>query len=96
MQDQRLQTGAMEKPYFLPTSMDIGVMAFRHWLADLAGPVRWPAGTTAQQQSQPQSRQQLLDRYNQHTKHCKNCSQVGLLHHLASAGVLLAVACAEH
>ena len=42
----------------------------------MAGPIPWPEGPRSHVQTPPQSRQQLLDRYNQHTKHCKHCSQV--------------------
>lgn len=61
----------------MPTSMDKMVIAFEHWLHDLAGPIPWPAGhTEVAPHVSPATWAELLDRYNQHTKHCKHCSQV--------------------
>lgn len=42
LQDSRLQEGTGSKQYFMPTSMDKGVVAFRLWLKDLAGPIPCP------------------------------------------------------
>ena len=80
MQDARLRQGAGRQRYFMPTSMDKMVLAFRHWLGDLAGPIPWPADTLPSHSYQPSwSREQLLDRHNQHTRHCRQCSKVNSL-----------------
>ena len=61
----------------MPTSKDSAVASLRRWLSDYAGPIPWAA--SAQPQPKGLSMRQLLDRYEQHTQACPDCSRVGCL-----------------
>lgn len=55
-------------------------MAFRQWLNDKAGgDVGWAGGATSADLPQRRTRQQLLSRWDRHTKDCASCKQVSLL-----------------
>lgn len=69
----------MGPKYYMPTSMDLGVSVFWRWMSNMAGPVPWPDRGIPAIWSQQQSQEELLDRYNHHTKHCKQCSKVGYM-----------------
>ena len=60
----------------MPTSMDQGVATLRQWLTNKAGPIPWGVEDPDDVWSKDYTRHEMLDRYNQHTKHCKNCSKV--------------------
>ncbi len=64
--------------YYMPTSMDRAVATFRRWMHDTAGPLPWAVPVGPETWAKASSRREMLDRYNQHTKHCKNCSKVSL------------------
>ena len=61
----------------MPTSKDSAVASLRRWLSDYAGPIPWAA--SALPQPTGLSMRQLLDRYEQHTQACPDCSRVGCL-----------------
>lgn len=62
-----------QKAYTLPTSADRFVIEFRKWFdRTCAGQLPWPAGTTPPTFG-PRDRQQVLDRYHQHTQLCSSC-----------------------
>eukprot|EP00879_Flechtneria_rotunda_P015868 GHRR01016595.1.p1 GENE.GHRR01016595.1~~GHRR01016595.1.p1 ORF type:complete len:358 (+),score=72.89 GHRR01016595.1:36-1109(+) len=63
--------------YFPATGVDKGMMAFRNWMKTYGN--GGPPVSKMKQPTRPEAqlvipREQLLDRYNQHTKHCKACS----------------------
>ena len=62
--------------YYMPTTMDQGVVNLRRWLTRMAGPVPWGVQGTPEIWARDHSRRETLDRYNQHTKHCKHCLKV--------------------
>lgn len=52
-------------------------MAFRQWLNDKAGgDVGWVGGATSRDLPPARTRQQLLSRWERHTKDCASCKQV--------------------
>jgi phenylpropionate dioxygenase-like ring-hydroxylating dioxygenase large terminal subunit len=62
--------------YKLPTSADRLVIAFRQWFDKYChGKLPWSAGCISSTQQLPinENREQLLDRYHQHTQHCSSC-----------------------
>ncbi|DBA85850.1 TPA: hypothetical protein ACH3X1_005398 [Trebouxia sp. C0004] len=59
----------------MPTSMDRAVAAFQRWMRETAGPVPWAGLLGPDIWTEAASRHELLDRYNQHTKHRKHCSK---------------------
>lgn len=75
MQDSKLHGEEANSQYYMPTSMDRALGAFRRWMRESAGPVPWAVPTGPDTWREISSRRQLLDRYNQHTKHCKHCSK---------------------
>lgn len=78
LQDHKLQGEEAGRPFYMPTSMDNAVASFRRWMREAAGPVPWAVPVGPETWAQTGSRRELLDRYNQHTKHCKSCSQVSM------------------
>ncbi|KAK9812601.1 hypothetical protein WJX72_000303 [[Myrmecia] bisecta] len=93
VQDHELHRSRADwsKRYYLPTAMDTAVVGLRRWLADKAGGgPEWPEG--AEWAPQDMRREVLLDRYNQHTKHCPSCSQA--LRVFTALQTLAAAACA--
>jgi len=77
------------KEYYMPATADSSVVAWRRWLRDYGGDV--PTCTEADTAAMPplMSREQVLDRYSQHTAHCKDCKQaVNKLDQLSMACVL--------
>lgn len=56
------------KTFYLPTKADRFVFEFRQWYSQF-GADPFPGQTLPDRQS----REQLLDRYHSHTKHCKSC-----------------------
>lgn len=88
---------AYRSEYFMPTSMDRAVTLFRQWW-DMAGAhVPWADGAQPGMSSKP-SREEMLDRWNSHTKFCPTCQkalqQLKTLQKVAAvaAGVSLLVA----
>ena len=59
---------AYARACYLPTAADRFVLTYRKWLAQYGEPF------PGQPLPPAQSREQLLDRYHSHTKHCKSCS----------------------
>ena len=85
--------------YFMPTSADRFVVAYRQWLSKYAGgAVQWPEGTDTRLEATCSSREEVMDRFKGHTQHCTAC--LGALRKLEAgeralvllAAVLLAVA----
>ena len=64
------------KTYYMPTSLDHAVAAFRTWFNNHADALPW--GPAAKPPPAPAtcSRLELLNRYEQHTQHCPSCSAV--------------------
>lgn len=78
VQDRKLNTeeGYTTQKYYTPTTSDLAVRTIRNWLENMASPVPWPSNAPADMHIRDIPREELLNRYHQHTKHCKNCSQV--------------------
>ena len=76
LQDRASHQGAKGMKYYMPTTMDQGVVNLRQWLKKIAGPVPWGVQGIPDIWARDHSRRETLDRYNQHTKHCKHCSKV--------------------
>lgn len=80
-QEQRLRAGGKRwaKSYYLPTSADRFVALMRTWMDAEAGggPAYFGADPLAQDmgESAALTREQMLDRYNQHTRHCPECQK---------------------
>lgn len=62
-------SSALAKACYLPTSADKYVIAFHRWINTYAG-LAFPNAILAAELS----REELLDRYNSHTKSCASCS----------------------
>ena len=73
-----MHQGGSNQKYYMPTTMDMGIVNLRKWLDSLAGPIPWGAPATPDVWAKEYSRDEMLSRYDQHTKHCKHCSQVCL------------------
>ncbi|KAL3155540.1 hypothetical protein ABBQ38_011092 [Trebouxia sp. C0009 RCD-2024] len=75
--DRKLNTeeGYTTQKYYTPTTSDLAVRTIRNWLENMASPVPWPSNAPADMHIRDIPREELLNRYHQHTKHCKNCSQ---------------------
>ncbi len=78
LQDRKLEQKGRDwrGAYMMPTQMDRAVTAFRRWLSEHAGPLQYDPRSSRAAVQQELSREQLLDRYNQHVKHCTVCSTV--------------------
>ncbi len=75
---QKQQTESWKTAYKLPTSADRLVVEFRRWFDKYCqGKLPWDEVGISLSDSLPflENRQQLLDRYNQHTRHCSSCRQ---------------------
>eukprot|EP00850_Spirogloea_muscicola_P007222 SM000036S13266 [mRNA] locus=s36:245418:247515:- [translate_table: standard] len=90
---------AWSRLYFFPTSADRFVLAFRQWLMRHAGGgVQWPDGIDTQLPTQFLSKEETLNRWNDHTRHCLTCQTAlrrlqAVQHALrAVAAILLAAA----
>lgn len=59
--------------YLLPTLSDSPVISYRRWLAK-AGPIDWAPGTNLNL-GEPQSREELMERYLTHVEHCSLCKE---------------------
>ena len=74
-----------------------GVMAFRQWLNNKAGgDVGWAGGATSADLPPPRTCQQLLSRWDRHTKDCASCKQVSSFNRsllLCCAALCRAVLC---
>jgi phenylpropionate dioxygenase-like ring-hydroxylating dioxygenase large terminal subunit len=82
--DQQGGAANFKKAFYLPTKADLYVFEFREWID------RYQAQLFPQQPLPPaRSKQQLLDRYNSHTIHCKSCS--GALQNLEKLRSILAI-----
>ncbi|EFN58973.1 hypothetical protein CHLNCDRAFT_137587 [Chlorella variabilis] len=82
-QQERTVRQEGRRSYFMPAAADRGVMLLHRWLDEYAGggPQYFPGPGAASSgmgaaASKPLSRQEVLDRYEQHTKHCPSCRQV--------------------
>jgi phenylpropionate dioxygenase-like ring-hydroxylating dioxygenase large terminal subunit len=86
---QRSQTESWKTAYKLPTSADWMVMEFRRWLDQYCQrPLPWGEIDPSSQLPQP-NRQQLLDRYHQHTLICGSCRQTLKNVHRLQVGLLV-------
>jgi phenylpropionate dioxygenase-like ring-hydroxylating dioxygenase large terminal subunit len=64
------ETGGVAKAFYLPTKADRFVFEFRQWID------QYEADPFPGQVLPPkQNREQLLDRYHSHTKHCRSCRE---------------------
>eukprot|EP00210_Caulerpa_lentillifera_P009416 g8977.t1 len=63
------------KEYYVPTSADLLIMAFRKWFETEGGHGAAYGGDKLHSNGTELTRQQMLDRYEQHTKHCKLCRE---------------------
>lgn len=62
--------------YFLPSQADRAVAAFRVWLHEKAGgDVGWANGATSADLPPKLTREQLLSRWDRHTKDCASCKK---------------------
>ncbi|CAM6091290.1 unnamed protein product [Calypogeia fissa] len=88
--------GEMEKwnkAYYMPTTADRYVGAFRQWLARFGGKgVQWAEGVDPTLPPLITKREDLLNRYTTHTKQCKVCSNA--LHNFELARKVLFVVAA--
>ncbi len=75
-QDCHLHQGGSSQKYYMPTTMDKGIVSLRKWLGSLAGPIPWGTSATPDIWAKEYPRDEILSRYNQHTQHCKHCSKV--------------------
>lgn len=106
LQNQKQLTRTMNKAmtYYMPARCDTAVMAFRRWLSRHDGP-EWlgiPASRSDGQQATMKSklrtppaksgRDDLLDRYRQHTDSCTSCRRAyEILHRLREASFVCGV-----
>lgn len=76
--------------FYLPTKADRFVFEFRQWYSQF-GADPFPGQTLTHRQS----REQLLDRYHSHTKHCKSCrtalKRFTIARQVLGAAILLAL-----
>lgn len=73
---EQLTQESWQTAYKLPTSADRLVIAFRKWFDQYCnGQLPWLAGGISSTEQLPlnEKREQLLDRYHQHTQHCSSC-----------------------
>eukprot|EP00210_Caulerpa_lentillifera_P001759 g1689.t1 len=78
------------KNYFIPTDADTLVMSFRNWFEKVGHYGSAFGGDQPLGLENELSKEQLLDRFEQHTKHCKMCLQA-LSNIRSSISVLRAV-----
>lgn len=71
-----MHQGDSSQKYYMPTTMDKGIVSLRKWLGSLAGPIPWGSPATPDIWAKQYPRDEILSRYNQHTQHCKHCSKV--------------------
>jgi hypothetical protein len=71
-----MHQGGSSQKYYMPTTMDKGIVSLRKWLGSLAGPIPWGTSATPDIWAKQYTRDDILSRYNQHTQHCKHCSKV--------------------
>ncbi len=73
---QRKQVESWKTAYKLPTSADRFVLEFRNWFDKYCqGQLPWGENRMSSLQDEPlvRNREALLDRYSQHTVHCRSC-----------------------
>lgn len=78
-QRQKLANQTWKTAYKLPTSADRLVIEFRKWFDTYCGgKLPWEKVGIADEQKMQinDNRKQMLDRYHQHTQHCKSCRTV--------------------
>lgn len=64
------------KSFFMPTSADRFVVAYRKWLSKHAGGgVEWPRGVEFQDPLHWAPREEVMNRLRDHTQHCKDCRE---------------------
>ena len=74
LQERRVHDmGGWRPNYVMPTGADTYVSAYRRWY-DAAGPPLHAAHAVDHLQAAPLDKAALLDRFSQHTSHCKSCS----------------------
>lgn len=61
------------RKYRMPTAADTCVRAYRQWF-DRAGAPPHAAASVDEHRARAPSKQELLDRWTQHTSHCKSCT----------------------
>ncbi|KJH71939.1 aromatic ring-hydroxylating dioxygenase subunit alpha [Aliterella atlantica] len=78
---QRQLIESWKTAYKLPTSADRFVIEFRKWFDKYShGQLPWSkVGLNVPQTWNNHDRAQILDRYNQHTRHCSSCSRTLLV-----------------
>lgn len=74
-QDCYMHQGGSSQKYYMPTTMDKGIVSLRKWLGSLAGPIPWGTPATPDTWAKQYPRDEILSRYHQHTQHCKHCSK---------------------
>eukprot|EP00210_Caulerpa_lentillifera_P001874 g1803.t1 len=78
-QDKKIRKRGMEftagHGYYFPTSADLLVLAFRKWFETEGGHGAAYGGNKLNSNERELTRQEMLDRYEQHTKHCKLCRE---------------------
>ncbi|WIA39874.1 hypothetical protein OEZ86_013318 [Tetradesmus obliquus] len=61
--------------FYMPAGADLGIIKFRSWYHDCAGgSVPWPGALASQGLGPVLPRAVVMDRFSQHTQHCKSCS----------------------
>ena len=76
------ETGSFDasQRYYMPASQDSGVAALRKWLVQCAPPLPWSSTALDAKPLASLPRSELLNRYDQHVKHCPSCLGVSPFH----------------
>lgn len=70
----RQSSGGWRRNFYLPATADTGVIKFRSWFDEVGGgSIPWPPGTPTDL-GPVLPREVVMDRYRQHVKSCKSCS----------------------
>jgi len=79
-QDQKIRKKGSSfkgmKNYYAATNADVAIAAFRNWFEGEGDYGKAYGGCKAPDMSEALSKEQILDRYEQHTKHCKFCTDL--------------------
>lgn len=72
------KTGSFDakRGYYMPASQDSGVVALRKWLVSHAQALPWGLSALDPRPLATLPRSELLNRHDQHVKHCPSCSGV--------------------
>lgn len=78
-QDKKIRkygaTFSAQERYYVPTPADLLVMDFRRWFENEGGHGEAYGGNEQLAIGSELTREEMLDRYEQHTKHCKVCRE---------------------